>query len=407
MEVRKIRPEELKRVKELCAIAFEYSDDLSKPAEEIVRRAQTQPESRADIHWQHTWAAFDDDGEMMCSLATPLYPFCFDGHQAPGAGIGGVVTLPPYRRRGGIRACFEKALPDLYAEGIVFSYLYPFSTAYYRKFGYELCCEQSRYRLLLQMLPYTPTSGTLRLVEPGKTCLEDVKAVYRHWQETYNMMVAAGDFEFRWLQQAYPAKDQAFTYVYKSKDGTPKAYTTFRKVDEPSGRNLTCDRFFFTDPEGFWGLMNLFVSLAADHRYVTFLLPDALRIEPLLPEWGMGAGTRETVYWGMVRVVNVEAALGMAKTRGDGCLVLDIRDAQIPQNTGRFAVECKNGAVAGVTRTAQEPDISLAISDFSRLLAGALGTEELPLLPNVTLHSAPEKLAKLFFRKPLYITEYF
>ena len=132
MIVRKIKPEEVLRANELFAIAFEQPMD---------REAAAKPDNEN----VHRWAAFDESsGEMMSSFIINDYTVRFDGHACKMGGIGGVATLPQYRRRGGIRGCFQEALPDMYASGYDLSYLYPFSTAYYRKFGYE--CGRSEER---------------------------------------------------------------------------------------------------------------------------------------------------------------------------------------------------------------------------------------------------------------------
>lgn len=408
MIVRKIKASELRRVQELCSVAFEFSLQEDKTSQQMLEEMTQNPQSRLDANWQSQWAAFEDDDQtMMSGFAAIPYPIHFDGHHCGMVGIGGVATFPPYRRRGGIRACFEMALPDMYESGAVFSYLYPFSTAYYRKFGYEMCCENRRWKLLIEKLPHTPLEGSLHFMEQGNLLLEDIQAVYRVWQERFNMMVVGGDIEFAWVKKSNPFKDQVYTYVYRAANGQPKAYASFQKTDDPDGRNLLCKRFLFTDPEGFYGMMNLFVSLAADHRFVTFHLPSSLDIAPLLPEWSMGAGASETAYNGMARVVNVKEALGLARTRGEGALVLEIRDGQIPQNNGRFAISCGDGVVKEVTRTGAAPDATLTIQEFSRLLLGVYDISALPLLPGVTVHSSAEKLSTLFFQKPLHITEYF
>ena len=139
MIIRKIRPEELKRTYELFGIAFEFSADWSKSPMEIYEEVKSNPKSREDACWGERWAAFKDDNSTMMSyfIAQP-FPVQFDGNTYTMTGIGGVASLPQYRRQGGIRGCFEAALPAMYQDGHAFSYLYPFSTAYYRKFGYEM-----------------------------------------------------------------------------------------------------------------------------------------------------------------------------------------------------------------------------------------------------------------------------
>ena len=141
MIIRKTRPEEGKRVNTLFAIAFEQPMENGPGEEPGVTN----------------WGAFEED-TMFSTFAVTDFTQFFDGNQVKMGGIGGVASLPQYRRAGGIRACFQKALPILYREGYVFSYLYPFSTAYYRKFGYESCVQ--RYLAVLDLRQLRPLSGS-------------------------------------------------------------------------------------------------------------------------------------------------------------------------------------------------------------------------------------------------------
>ena len=406
--VRKIKPEELKRTRELFAIAFESPMDTAKTAKEVYEEAISAPASRYDFYWEERWAAYEDDDRTMLSYfaATP-YPVHFDGHHCTMTGIGGVASLPQYRRRGGIRSCFAAALPDMYEHGYAFSYLYPFSTAYYRKFGYEMCCERTRYTIRLDAIRPFAVDGTCFLAEPGNVMLDDIKYVYEKWQNNYNMMIVNEDYEYAWVMKSEPAKEQRFTYVYRNKDGIPKGFLSFCKVDESSGRNLQCSHFFYTDMEGFKGLMNLVYSYSGDHRYITFELPTDQTITTLLPEWSLGAGRSEHVFCGMVRVVNVVQVLQMAKFKGSGTLVLQIKDDFILQNNDRFLVRFKDDVALEVTHTDLPADISLGIGDFSRLIVGICDTETLLSMDSVVIHTDIEKISKLFYRKPALITEYF
>ena len=103
--------------------------DSQRTPQEVYEQTVANPRTRQDLNWQSQWAAFEDDDRTMMSTFTVIpYRARFDGHDMLMMGVGGVSTLPQYRRRGGIRACFESALPDMYAQGAAFSYLYPFST---------------------------------------------------------------------------------------------------------------------------------------------------------------------------------------------------------------------------------------------------------------------------------------
>lgn len=387
-------PEESVRANELFAIAFEQP--MTRPCE-------------PDDAGTHRWAAFDDrTGEMASNLIVSDFSLNFDGESCKMGGVGGVATLPQYRRCGGIRGCFEAMLPDLYENGYDFSYLYPFSTGYYRKFGYECCVQKYRATVDLGLLNPPKTDGFLKLAEPGSPLAGDIRAVDAVWEKRYNMMVIHGENDYKWTEKVDPAVKQEFTYVYYSADCAPKAYATFAKADQPDGRNLTCSRFFFTDREGFAGLMGLFKSLSSDHRFVKFTLPTQAAMQYLMPEWSMGAVSWAVQDAGMVRVVNVKSVLEKAAYAGDGAVTLQIFDNQIAQNNKTFAVSFAGGRAAGVKETAAAPDAALSIAAFSALISGVCdfaGAEQ--WMDGVEVRQNAAALPQVFYRKPLMIADYF
>ena len=103
------------------------------------------------------------------------------------AGVGAVQTLPPYRRRGGVAACFAKALPILYADGFLFSYLYPFSTAFYRRVGYESCVTKIACRLDLTQLRLPMGEGSFRLATKVAPLSDAIRAVDWVWETRWNI----------------------------------------------------------------------------------------------------------------------------------------------------------------------------------------------------------------------------
>lgn len=396
MIVRQTTKEEARRINELFAICFEFPY-TNCPIED--------PETDDGIHW----AAFTEDGEMMANFTVPTYTIHFDGHAAKMAGIGGVATLPQYRRRGAIRACFHKALPEMYREGYVFSYLYPFSTRFYRQFGYECCVQKYGWEVDLQLLDAPRSAGTFRLCEKNRPQTGAIRRIDRVWEHQFNMMVRHRDEDYKWTLEADPAVKQEFTYVWYDAANVPGAYTTFRALWQEGKRNIVCSRFCFTDKEGFAGLMQLFKSLSADHAYAKFQTPALPALQYLMNEWSLGAVKWEILAnSGMVRVVNVQKALEMAAYRGSGQVTLEIRDPQIPQNTGRFAVSFAHGKAVSVTQTDAEPDARLTIPAFSALICGVwdLG-EARHTLSGLEVPGSAAALEQIFYRKPLMIVDFF
>lgn len=395
MIVRKTRPEEGQRVNELFAIAFEQP----------VENGPADPENDAICHW----AAFEEEtGEMMSTLSVSDFSVQFDGHACKMGGMGGAATLPQYRRNGGIRGCFHAALPDMYASGYDFSYLYPFSTAYYRKFGYECCVQTYHATLQLSLLAPPPVEGTFRLADGNHPMTGAIRTIDSLWEERFNMMVLHREEDYGWTGKSDPARRQEFTYVYFSPEGTPKGYTTFTKADQSDGRNLVCSRFFFADREGFAGLMHLFKSLASDHRYVKFTVPALPAMQYLMPEWSLGAARWEVRPAGMVRVVRVEDVLKKARYRGSGAVTLKILDPQIPENNASFAVRFQKGRGISVEKTTEPPDACLSIPTFSALITGVCDFDEgRDWLGGLEVRNPDACFSQVFYRKKLMIVDYF
>lgn len=409
MIVRKIRPQELKRTMELFAIVFGFPNDSNKSAEEVFEEVSKNPRSRDEKFWSERWAAFEDDGQTMMSYFAALpYMVQFDGKEYKMAGIGGVASLPQYRRRGGIRGCFEAALPSMYQDGVAFSYLYPFSTAYYRKFGYEMGCEKMQYHVRLSSMERFETSGSIHLLEPGKLLPEEIRQIYRTWQENYNMMVINEDFEYAWVGRSNPVKDQEFTYVYRSGTGIPMGYMTVKTVHEPDGRNLNCTRFCFTCGEGLKGLFQVLLALGSNHEYVTLTLPTDVDMSLFFPEWSSGASARK-LYAGMVRVVNVETVLKGARYIGSGKVSISISDGQIKENNGVFEVAFQDGRAVSVQKVCGNGDVDMdmGINEFSHLIIGNGDVRSMEFMEHVIVHKNKEALGQVFYRKPNMIMEDF
>lgn len=395
MLIRPITKEERLQSAQLFAIAFESPfdpNDLTPFAQEPV-----------------IWAAFDEEsGEMTSTVYVTDYQVRFDGSCFKMGGVGGVASLPQYRRAGGIRACFQRALPAMYREGYVFSYLYPFSTAYYRRFGYESCVQRYLAVLDLQQMHPEAFSGSFRLARGGDALLPAVRQLDAMWEAQYNMMVQHTESDYRWLLEAEPASKQEFIYAAFSEAGEPLGYAAFKKQDAPDGRDLVCSRFRFAGRDGFAALLHLFSRFASDHRFVKFRLPCSTAMQYLLPEWSLGAVRWELQSAGMVRVVNAEAALRAARYCGSGSITLRLRDAQIEENNTCFAVRFEDGRAVCVSRTDAQTDAKLEISTFSALLCGVCNfSEARQYFSGLQVFNDDAPLEQVFFRKPLYIEDYF
>lgn len=394
MTARMPTPAERRRMDELFAIAFETP----------LRPAPKEPASDK----VRPFAAFTDDGQMTSCLTVTEMDVNYDGARCKMGAVGGVASLPQYRRQGGVRQCFAAALEDMYARGYEFSYLFPFSTAFYQKFGYERCVQ--KYGWTVETSRLGPLGGgTIRLAEPSRPMWDAIRTIESAWARRFNFSVLHSPEEYRRAPAPAPAEKQEFTYVYFDAQDRPAAYTTFHKEDTPGGRDLVCSRFFFLDRDGFEGLLGLFGKLASDHRYVKFDTPALPALQYVLPEWNMGAARWEVLHnAGMVRAVCVKSVLEKALYRGAGAVTLAICDEQLPSNSGTYRVRFDAGRAIAVEKTAAEADANLTIGAFSALMAGVCDlSDAVSWLPGLTVRAPSAPLEQVFFRKPLMISDYF
>ena len=417
MIVRKIKPEELKRTKELFATAFEFAYDSDEPAMTVYENILKNPESREDETPLNKYAAFEDDDKTMTScLSVNCYEMNFDGNLTKMAGIGGVSSLPQYRRKGGIRGCFEKMLPDLYGQKIDFSYLYPFSSVYYRKFGFEMGCFGRQCNYLLSKIPsFDLKGGYCVLIDESnrEKIFADVKWLYQTWQTQYNGMVCNEGYEYTFVTEANPYKKQEFTYAYYRSNGKIAAYFTIHKEKKEDGQIVVCNRLVYEGKVGLQGFLSLVKTMASDHVRVLFTIPSCETMEFLVKEWSLGAFSESLLPLGMVRAVNVESVLRKAAYRGTGKLILGIKDAVIPENNGNYWIRFTNGALTALERVDKEqpPQISMDISDFSHgifrgfLPGEIINYDSVEILDQKVMQNGV--LEQIFYPKKNFIMEYF
>ena len=88
---------------------------------------------------------------------------------------------------------------------------------YYRKFGFEIGCFGKQCQYLLSMIPsFDMKDGYFVLVDESnrKQVLSDVKQLYGAWEVKYNGMIHNEGYEYAFVTESNPYKDQEFTYLY-------------------------------------------------------------------------------------------------------------------------------------------------------------------------------------------------
>lgn len=396
MQARKIRPDEQYKIDLINCVAFESPWEPPKPETD-----EEPKESNSALQW---WIA--EEGDAFCGcVGIHALNVRFDGHIVGMGGVGGVSTLPQYRRRGAIRACMNASLADMRERGDVFSALYPFSRAYYRQFGFEDGASFSRWKIDLSAIRLPEAGGSIAMLIPG----DDVSAlgqVYAECAKNWNLSCDQMRL-MRYLAKNNWMKDKRYLYIWRDESGVPGGMMLFSKKN----RVMDClcefgkqNLLLFRDARALAALLNFAKTFAADYDSIRFDAPQGVRVQSLIAE-GNNAEC-ETLYQGMARLVNVPKALELCRTTGEGSIVIGVEDKILPENGGAWKVTFRAGGNR-VEKTTETPDAKMPVGELTQLLLGICCADDLPMMPRVKINNPNAPFAQIFLRKPCHIIDLF
>lgn len=389
MKVKKIPPQDRWQSELAMAVAFESEFDWEKEKAKEVKET-----SEAD--W---WGAYTDDGKIAASIIMNNYNVRFDGNVVKMGGVGGVATLPEYRRGGAIRSCMEASFRSLYDNGFAFSALYPFSSAYYRKFGFEDGELYHAWELEVKSLNMPEAGGRVRQLFPGDD-LSPLLKVYNMFNKDCNMSVIRDVYD-KDLEKGDMLEKKKYIFLWEDDQGEPGAFL----IGSREGDSLNCMNDFgmrngllYSDARSLCGLLNFVrTSFIANYKSIKFTTPSWADVFPMLPEHTAIKG--KLLVNGMMRVVNVEQVLGLCRCEGEGEIVLQVEDPILEENRGCFLLSFSPEGDNLVERTDREPDISLSVGHLAALLCGSRSTWDLPWMPGVKIHRDSGIYDKVFPKK--------
>lgn len=355
------------------------------------------------------WGVFsDDESILMGNIIVNNYSANFDGKLVRMGGIGGVATLPQYRHMGVIRSCFQKALLDMYENDFVLSALYPFSRTYYRQFGYENGPYMREITINLASLKTQFVGGSIQQLLPGDNT-QVLLEIYREFYQKYNFAVYRKEYD-KELNLDSLLEQKRYIYVWRDENGVPRGFCIAKKTEN---RVFNCvnsfvlhNAFLALDARAYQALFHFIrTSFASDYSTIQLSVPNNVHLDSLIVA---SNGLEINLYYnGMIRVINCQKALELSHYKGNGSIIMEIIDDQIPQNNGIWRIDFADGKSQLVTKTTQCPDISLPVSAFSALICGIRTAEDLSMMPEVIVYNTMAPFASIFYTKPCHITEFF
>ncbi|MGK2849472.1 MAG: GNAT family N-acetyltransferase [Candidatus Limnocylindrales bacterium] len=322
------------------------------------------------------------DGERRIGSAGSFaFRLTVPGGEVAASGITAVGVNPDQRRRGVLRRMMTWLLDDAQARSEPVAVLWASEGAIYQRFGFGFGTLQAGFdvdrsrvvfrtplapddRVRVRMIDadeafglFPPIWEAIRQSTPGSLDRTELK-----WR---NHQLADAE----WMRGSDGVKYRAVLEV----DGVPRGYVVYRVHNEwdargPRGVILVME-LVGLDPEA---EQRLWQWVASMDLIATVKLRRGPTPHPML-SWvteprRLGLTLSDGLW---LRIVDLPAALAARTYAGEGTLVLEVTDAQIESNAGRWQLTVPPHGAATVKRTTAEPDLSLDMAALACTYLGA------------------------------------
>ncbi|HNP74681.1 MAG TPA: GNAT family N-acetyltransferase, partial [Kouleothrix sp.] len=259
----------------------------------------------------------------------------FGGRSVPTAGITAVGVAPDQRGSGAGLWMIGQSLLEQQRQGVPLASLYPATTSFYRRSGFERAAARVLYELPLAAIGVRDYTLDAAPAGAGEHAL--IKQLYARQAERSAAMIDRP--EFYWNGILAPKEKRAYSFLVR-RDGVPEGYVVLFHTSWNEQLQVR-DLVALTPAAG-----RRLLTLLADHRSMieTARLPggpnDALLL--LLPEQKHKVGWQLDL---MLRILDVPGALE-ARGYPQGLaaeLHLEVRDELIASNNGRFVLAVEGG----------------------------------------------------------------
>lgn len=213
MEIRFVEPHYREQAKRLWMYCFGMSDEV---AEDILN---------AIFNPEYCLGVFIEK-ELAAALYILPFEIFFHGDVVKMGGIAGVATLPEYRHAHCARNMLVKSLEIMKGRGQIFSMLAPFSYAFYRKYGWELCYHYKEYVLSMEdFKKFGKGYGTFYRLTHDE--LPDMEKTYNNYVKRYSGSIKRpGELWKRKLNQQDKSGERR--YGFRDESGALKGYIFYR-----------------------------------------------------------------------------------------------------------------------------------------------------------------------------------
>ena len=411
MILRQIGPDRAREMDMIDSVAFTYPLSDPKPHDNATNV------SEQESHLERFAMEDERTGKLMGGMLLIDYQTRIGNRWLPLSGIGGVSTLPEYRRMGVIRGIFERVLPRMYEKGYALSGLYPFSHAFYRKFGYETMSGIRQYTVGLEQLRAFPMPDEIRPIDNPRDELS-ARGVYELFSKQRDASIRR-ELSSQWkdILGGDIHKDCVYKYLLMRRANgkqEPCAYIVFTPEKEKDMNTFTIAvrEAAFIDPDGLYRLLGFASTFYPHYRHIRMILPGDIDLGLICPD-PYDVELRVN-YDYMLRAINAKVLLesmplsptlsALSEYKSSSFTLL-LHDELIPQNEGLYVIRAKKSGVTCEKALVGSADLEMGIGTFTQLVMGSIALPEALSRPDFRIHSFSPAAQMLFIRRPQYIVD--
>jgi predicted acetyltransferase len=353
-----------------------------------------QVEWPSPLAWDRTYGV--EDATQPERLAAFHASYAFANTPVPGArlsiaGLTWVCVHPQFRRQGLLRTMMIAHFAHCLERGEAVSMLYAAEPIIYGRFGYGLAARQVTLTI--------PRGAALR---PVDTAGLTVRIEHFDFQAHGALVARLHGAVDRpgWVTRPTEAHQRSFLsevpgrkgdfetlrIIVVERDGSPVGYALFRRKfawgsGGPSG-TVRVVEVVAEEPAIAYVVWSRLVDFDLTTEIVTpQLAPDDPLMSMLVDYRAARPVTQDNVW---VRLVDVGAALAGRRYQTAVDVVLDVTDAVLPQNAGRWLVRADAAREPQVTRTDRPADLVLDVRELGAVYLGGISLSELAAAGLVT-----------------------
>ncbi|MEU6131062.1 GNAT family N-acetyltransferase [Saccharopolyspora sp. NPDC047091] len=368
-----------------------------RPSFDLFVTALHEPQRVGDDRWRRSVARYEPgrvlgaflDGELAgTALSLPSTLEVPGGAVLPAAAVTGVAVRADRTRRGLLRELMRAQLADLRERGEPLAMLHASETRIYPRFGYGLGTRSQRARVArthAELRPDAPVGGQVRLVD-GIAAEKLLPELYARIGTGRPGLMARSDGW--WTTRLGAAVENGGTLrvaVHSDESGTDDGFALWEpsKADHQFGDGAVQIQVSDLHGADDTAVASLWRFLLGLDLATSVIAVDRPLDEPM-PWWladrrGYGVDRVDDDLW--VRLVDVPAALAARSYGAAAAVVVEVRDAFLPQNSGAYRI-----GPGGAEPVADAPQLSLDVDVLGSLYLGDVAPSTLVAANRIDVH---------------------